>query len=113
MLVASKSSKDVRVADYFIGSASEHGKSLMKNQRYVNHLADTKQSIENAAEESTKVSNLLVRGSLSTDEDFRLNWATLGAGSYILWMLVMVLTGSAVAAAGATCSGSTPMTLRA
>ena len=96
LLAASKSSKDVRVADYFIGSASEHGKSLMKNQRYVNHLADAKQSIENAAEESTKVSNLLVRGSLSTDEDFRLNWATLGAGSYILWMLVVAPTGSAV-----------------
>ena len=73
----------------------------MKNQKDVNHLADTKQSIENAAEESTNVSNLLVHGSLSTDEDFRLNWATLGAGSYILWMLVMVPTGYAVAAVGA------------
>ena len=40
-LVAPKSSKDVRVADDFIGSASEHGKSLMKNQKDVNHLADT------------------------------------------------------------------------
>lgn len=73
-LVASKSSKDVRVADDFIGSAPEQEKSLVKNQEDVNHLADTKQRTENATEESTKVSNLLVHGSLSTDENEVAEW---------------------------------------
>ena len=30
------------------------------------------------------------------EQNFRMNWATLGAGSYILWMLVMAPAGSAV-----------------
>ena len=55
-LGASKSLKDIYVADSFIGSAIEQEKRLVKNQEDVNHLEDAKQKAEHATEESRRTS---------------------------------------------------------